>query len=78
MMHDYSIYGGANDIWSYIFMFLMMALITVGIFVFIRNYGQNSSVNHEDETALELLKKRYAKGEIDKKEFDEKRKDLSD
>ncbi len=38
----------------------------------VRSYGQEP-----DETALEILKKRYVRGEINKEEFEEKKRDLA-
>ncbi|HEV2403048.1 MAG TPA: SHOCT domain-containing protein [Candidatus Saccharimonadales bacterium] len=64
------------DVWGFIFMLLMMALVILGIIVAVRYLGRDTRSNHTEETALDVLKKRYAKGDIDKKEYEEKRKDL--
>ncbi len=76
MMYDWG-YGNGYDIWWFVFMLLMMVLVVVGVIVVIR-YLVRSTDNDREGTALELLKKRYAKGEIDKREFEEKRKVLGE
>ncbi|WP_040727394.1 SHOCT domain-containing protein [Thiomicrorhabdus sp. Kp2] len=53
-------------------MWLFWLVVLVVIFVLLRQFTPLS----DKETALEVLKKRYAKGEIDKQEFEEKKKDL--
>lgn len=43
---------------------------------FARGYRDENRERRNKRTALEILEERYAKGEIDKREFDEKKKDL--
>lgn len=69
-------YGGFSSGWAGL---LWWVLIIIGTVLLIRwAVGQSRGhAGRSGETALDVLKGRYAKGEIDKKEFEEKKKDLS-
>lgn len=78
-------YGGTSVI-GFIFMMIFMVAIIAGIVLFIvwlvRQTAGGGAVAGPGaaaggESALDILKKRYASGEIDKNEFEEKRKDLT-
>ncbi len=57
------------------FVLIFWILLIVGLVLLIKYLWQGGSVKNE-ESALEVLKKRYARGEISKEEFEEKKKDL--
>ena len=61
-------------------MLLFWGLIIAAIVVLIRGFGASSrsdAARLPQKTALDILRERYARGEIDKAEFEEKRRDLS-
>ena len=62
---------------GWIFMVAFWALVILGVVYLIKFLagGSKSSQNHE--TALDILKKRYAKGEISKEEFEARKKDIT-
>ena len=59
-----------------IFMFLFWGVVLVGIVALIRSLSSRGgyAITQPAESALDILKKRYAKGEIDKEEFEEKKR----
>ena len=59
-------------------MVLFWVLVVLGIVVLVRRVGGSSvsSGPPPSKTALDILNERYARGEIDKQEFEEKKRDL--
>jgi putative membrane protein len=67
--------GGAMGIG----MLLFWGLIIVVIVLLVRGFGVRPGASEpglREKTALDILGERYARGEIDKTEFEEKRRDL--
>ncbi|OGI68842.1 hypothetical protein A3A05_02400 [Candidatus Nomurabacteria bacterium RIFCSPLOWO2_01_FULL_41_12] len=81
MNFGFTPFGG----FSWIFMFIFWGFIIWAIVALVRGgFGKGHMCGHDhgndmlgkDKSPLEILKERYAKGEIDKKEFEDRKKDL--
>jgi putative membrane protein len=82
-------HGRMMDHWGWgmgwfggIFMIVFWILILIGLVFVIKwlvqsTRGAAPSSRTESSRALDILKERYARGEIDKQEFEEKKRDLS-
>jgi putative membrane protein len=66
---------------SSIIMIAFWVAAIVGVIFLIRwlvvSTGGSGRLGRSEDSALEILKRRYARGEINKEEFEEKKKDLS-
>ncbi|MFW6104101.1 MAG: SHOCT domain-containing protein [Bacteroidota bacterium] len=61
--------------WGWIIGLIVLALV---IWLIVRATVQNTGVTQTSyRSALEILEERYARGDIDKDEFEERRNDLS-
>ena len=70
--------GGFGWMWLMpIFFIIFWGLVIWGIVALVRGLsGSRDSDSSKTDSALEVLKKRYARGEINKEEYEEKKKDL--
>ena len=74
-MHPMWWMGGAWGIGMMFMMFLFWALIIAAVVLGIRWLAGQGRESRPD-SALEILRQRYARGEIDKEEFESRKKDL--
>lgn len=70
--YGYGMMGGGMFILGLIF----WILVIIGLILLIKYLWEGHGAKRVEESALEVLKKRYARGEISKEEFEEKKKDL--
>ncbi len=70
MGYSYQFHWLGMIIWSFFWIFII-----VGAFFIIRSFMATKT--GDQKSALEILKERYAKGEISKEEYLEKKKDIS-
>ncbi len=77
MMHGFGgMMGGYGYGWS-ILNLVFWLLIIAGTVLLIKWLLEQGKPASTSETALEILKKRYAGGEISKEEFEEMKRDLA-
>ncbi|HMB41089.1 MAG TPA: SHOCT domain-containing protein [Balneolaceae bacterium] len=69
MMHDFQFFGG----WM---MFFWWFLIIALIIIVIRALVNTNKNKQSKEAPIEILKRRYANGEIDEEEFKKRKKEL--
>jgi len=70
-MFEWHGYGGGG-MWLF-WILIIVALVLFVAFATRRDSGSSGS----EKSAQDILKERYARGEIDREEFEQKRKDLN-
>lgn len=69
-------YGGYGGMFMWLIIIIVIAVIVY--LVYNKNIGGGGSFGGHQESALDILKKRYAKGEISKEEFERLKQDLKE
>ena len=62
--------------WTFLWIILWVFIWPVFLLLMRKMRGKSSNYSGNKTTPLDTLKERYAKGEINKSEFEEKKKDI--
>ena len=78
MMNDWGNFGGWGMSLGFMFMLLFWGLVILGIAALIwwLLAQPSSGRGSRDKTPLEIVQERYARGEIDREEYEQKKRDL--
>jgi len=78
MMNNWGSLGGWGMGLGFVFMLLFWGLVILGIAALIRWLMTQSSPSRgsRDKSPLEIVQERYARGEIDREEYEQKKRDL--
>ena len=68
---------GGFGLLGWIPMLIFWALLILGVVALFRYLGGSGRSGDKGRSPLDILKERYAKGEIDKKEFEQMKKDIT-
>ncbi|HLF58423.1 MAG TPA: SHOCT domain-containing protein [Alphaproteobacteria bacterium] len=60
-----------------LFWLVVLGVLVAVAFALIRQFSQSSGERRSDSSALAILEARYARGEIDREEFLQRKKDLT-
>ena len=77
---SYDMMDGGSWGWGWVMMLFWIAVIVFIVILIVRGVSgeRNGTSGNNNDDAIEIAKKRFASGEINKKEFDEIRKTIKD
>jgi len=73
MMNRYGSHGWGM-VWWWI---IAIGIVAAIVWIVTKRLNKSSTNQGMSKSALEILKERYARGEIDKQEFDKRKRDLT-
>ncbi|NQU80344.1 MAG: SHOCT domain-containing protein [Bacteroidetes bacterium] len=74
MMDGYGMHGWGMGWWWIIGIIIIVAIV----WMVVKTMNKTSNINHTSgKSPLDILKERYARGEIGKEEFEEKKRTLN-
>ncbi len=72
-MHEFGTHGWGLG-WGWIIGVLLLAIL---VWIIVKAYSSKKRGKPDNSSPLDILKERYARGEIDKDEFERRKKELS-